>query len=185
MIPGSPRKGTHSVGVARQYCGQVGKQENCRVAVSVSVGHRAEASLPVAYQSVSSGSVGRTTGAAQKGWRAERDSFPDQAGHRARTDSFAAERERCRAASVLADAAYGNDTSFRVGSYRTGSLLYAVGIQSSTTRLASGHGAAAAPSRKERNGPSATAAAEGSKSISRLPCERTCLVPERRRLAKR
>jgi SRSO17 transposase len=26
-----PKKGTHSVGVARQYCDQLGKQENCRV----------------------------------------------------------------------------------------------------------------------------------------------------------
>jgi SRSO17 transposase len=36
---GFVKKGTHSVGVVRQYCGQVGKQENCRVAVSLS-GHR-------------------------------------------------------------------------------------------------------------------------------------------------
>jgi SRSO17 transposase len=34
---GSPKKGTHSVGVARQYCEQVGKQDNGRVAVSLSV----------------------------------------------------------------------------------------------------------------------------------------------------
>jgi hypothetical protein len=34
---GFPKKGIHSVGVARQYCGQVGKQDNYRVAVSLSV----------------------------------------------------------------------------------------------------------------------------------------------------
>ncbi len=34
---GIPKKGRLSVGVGRQYCGQVGKQENCQVAVSLSV----------------------------------------------------------------------------------------------------------------------------------------------------
>ena len=46
---GFPKKGKHSVGVARQYCGQLGKQDNCQCAVSVSVA-TSHASLPVAYR---------------------------------------------------------------------------------------------------------------------------------------
>ena len=46
---GIPKKGRHSVGVARQYCGQLGKQDNCQVAVSLSVA-TSVASLPVAWQ---------------------------------------------------------------------------------------------------------------------------------------
>src|SRR5712672_2157802 len=46
---GFPKKGRHSVGVGRQYCGQLGKQDNCQVAVSLSVANH-HASLPVAYR---------------------------------------------------------------------------------------------------------------------------------------
>ena len=46
---GLPKKGKHSVGVARQYCGQTGKQDNCRVAVSLSIA-TALGSLPVGYR---------------------------------------------------------------------------------------------------------------------------------------
>ena len=44
-----PKKGQHSVGVARQYCGELGKQDNCQVAVTLSIANH-DASLPVAYR---------------------------------------------------------------------------------------------------------------------------------------
>src|ERR1700684_4390524 len=46
---GIPKKGTHSVGVQHQYCGQLGKKANCQVAVSLSLANH-HGSLPVAFQ---------------------------------------------------------------------------------------------------------------------------------------
>ncbi len=46
---GFPKKGSHSVGVARQYCGQVGKQDNCQVAVSLSLSTWSS-SMPIAWR---------------------------------------------------------------------------------------------------------------------------------------
>src|SRR3954470_12324110 len=46
---GIPKKGRHSVGVARQYCGQLGKRDNCQVAVTLSLAND-RASLPVAWR---------------------------------------------------------------------------------------------------------------------------------------
>jgi len=46
---GFPKKGRHSVGVTRQYCGELGKQDNCQVAVTLSIANRS-ASLPIAYR---------------------------------------------------------------------------------------------------------------------------------------
>jgi SRSO17 transposase len=52
-----PKQGTYSVGVARQYCGQLGKQDNCQVAVSLSVAND-HASLPIAYRLVPARGLG-------------------------------------------------------------------------------------------------------------------------------
>jgi len=75
---GFPKKGNHSVGVTRQYCGQVGKQENCRVAVSLSVATWSS-SLPIACRLylpevwASAGArVYRVHGAALQRWIRER-----------------------------------------------------------------------------------------------------------------
>jgi SRSO17 transposase len=46
---GFPQQGKHSVGAARRYCGMLGKQDNCQVAVSVSLASTG-GSLPVAWQ---------------------------------------------------------------------------------------------------------------------------------------
>ena len=46
---GFAKKGVHSVGVARQYCGRLGKTDNCQIAVTLSIANHV-ASLPIAYR---------------------------------------------------------------------------------------------------------------------------------------
>lgn len=46
---GMKKKGNLSVGVARQYCGNLGKQENCQVSVSLSLANEAM-STPIAHR---------------------------------------------------------------------------------------------------------------------------------------
>jgi len=46
---GFPKKGVHSAGVARQYCGVLGKQDDCQVTVSVSLAYE-HSSPPLAWQ---------------------------------------------------------------------------------------------------------------------------------------
>ena len=92
---GFPKQGRHSVGVARQYCGQLGKQDNCQVAVSLSLANDS-ASLPVAYRLYlpKTGSTMRRAGTRRA---CPRNRVQDQAADRARSDPLGL-RGRCRAA---------------------------------------------------------------------------------------
>ncbi len=125
-----PKKGTHSVGVARQYCGQLGKQDNCQVAVSLSAAGD-HASLPIAYR------LYLPHEWADDPERRTRAGVPDdivfQTKPRIALDQIRAARAAgIEATLVLADAGYGNDTDFRDSITEIG-LSYAVGIQSTTT----------------------------------------------------
>lgn len=127
---GFPKKGKHSVGVARQYCGQLGKQDNCQVAVTVSLATEL-GSIPIAYQLY-----------LPKDWAsdAERRRKAGVPEHQAFATKPEIALEQLRAAIVakvppgvvLADAGYGDETAFRDGITEMG-LLYAVGIRPGTT----------------------------------------------------
>jgi SRSO17 transposase len=127
---GFPKKGTHSVGVARQYCGQVGKQDNCRVAVSLSVS-TATASLPIAFRLYLPEVWANDAGRRKQAGVPEQIRFqtkPQIALEQIRQ----AVQEEVPLAPVLADAGYGVDSQFRAGVTELG-LAYVVGVQSSTS----------------------------------------------------
>jgi SRSO17 transposase len=127
---GFPKKGTHSVGVARQYCGQVGKQDNCQVAVSLSVATH-HASLPVAWRLY-----------LPESWTSDRErrkatGIPEEIGFQTKPAIALAQIRRAveqgiPPAPVLADSAYGNETRFREGITEL-ELEYAVGVHENMT----------------------------------------------------
>ena len=127
---GFPKKGQHSVGVARQYCGQLGKQDNCQVAVSLSLATEIS-SLPVAYRLY----LPETW--AEDAERRDKSRVPEEVRFQTKPQ-IALDQIRQAVQTnvprgvVLADAAYGNDTHFRSGVTELG-LQYAVGVQSSMT----------------------------------------------------
>src|SRR5919106_3088813 len=127
---GFPKKGQHSVGVTRQYCGQVGKQENCRVAVSLSVATWSS-SLPVAWRLYLPKEWAEDTA------RREKAEVPEEIEFQTKPE-IALDQIRAAVVAqlargiVLADAAYGINTEFRDGLTQL-ELQYVVGVQSSLT----------------------------------------------------
>ena len=146
---GFPKKGRESVGVARQYCGQVGKQDNCRVAVSLSVTTE-KASMPVAYRLY-----------LPQSWiedrkRRKKTGVPDwiqfQTKPEIALDQIRRARERgIPQGVVLADAGYGTDTGFRAELTKL-QMAYVVGIQSTTTVWKPGEEPKPAPARISNTG---------------------------------
>jgi SRSO17 transposase len=132
---GVVKKGQHSVGVTRQYCGQVGKQGNCQVAVSLSVATE-QASLPIAWR------LYLPEIWAEDRNRREETGIPKEVAFQTKPQIALEQVQKAveqgiPVAPVLADAAYGNDSQFREGLRGMG-LEYVVGVQKSTTVWTSG-----------------------------------------------
>jgi SRSO17 transposase len=146
---GFPKQGKHSVGVARQYCGQVGKQDNCQAAVSLSVATWSS-SLPVAWRLYLPETWCQGDG------RRERAGVPKQIGFQTKPE-IALEQIRQAIAQqvptgvVLADAGYGHGMPFRDALTELG-LTYVVGIESTTGVWGPGQRPLPAPPRKPGRG---------------------------------
>jgi len=132
-----PKQGKHSVGVHHQYCGQLGKQANCQVAVSLSIANH-WASLPVAYR------LYLPKDWAEDGARRDKAGVPLDIGFKTKPE-IALEQIRwaCEAGLprgvALMDVAYGNDSRLRTGMTALG-VTYVAGVQPNTLVWPSGAG---------------------------------------------
>jgi SRSO17 transposase len=120
-----PKQGTHSVGVHHQYCGQLGKQANCQVAVTLSIANR-HGSLPIAYRLYLPQAWAEDAGRRNKAHVPEAIAFKTK-------PQIALEQIRAACAAgvargvVLMDASYGSNTALRT-SVSALALRYVAGI---------------------------------------------------------
>src|ERR671939_461537 len=147
---GLPKKGKLSVGVARQYCGQLGKRDNCQVAVTLSVANEA-ASLPVAYR------LYLPEAWANDPARRAMAGVPEEVGFRTKPAIALDQIGQALADGVppgvvVTDAGYGNDTDFRDGVTAAG-LAYVAGILGTTGLWPPGAGPLPAAPRSGRGRP--------------------------------
>jgi SRSO17 transposase len=127
---GFRKYGCHSVGVARQYCGHLGKTDNCQVAVSLSFA-TAEGSLPLAYR------LYLPREWAEDKARRKQAGVPPEIGFATKGEIAWAQIEAALATDiprgiVLMDAGYGVETQLRERLSAHG-LTYAAGVRSNTT----------------------------------------------------
>jgi SRSO17 transposase len=126
---GFPKQGSHSVGVARQYCGQLGKRDNCQVAVSLSIANH-HASLPVACR------LYLPQDWAQDGERRGKAGVPEDICFMTKQEIALEQLRRACEAGLprgvaLMDSAYGNDGKLRSGITAL-ELAYVAAIQAAT-----------------------------------------------------
>jgi len=134
---GFPKKGKHSVGVANQYCGCLGKNANSQNAVSISLANRA-ASVPVAFQlylpeSWANDDVRRT----EAGVPSILEFMTKWQIALTLVDNLLS--DDVPTAPFLGDAGYGNATEFRDGLTLRG-FLYVLGVGPTITVWPAGSG---------------------------------------------
>jgi SRSO17 transposase len=130
-----PKQGQHSVGVARQYCGQLGKRANCQTAVTLSIANH-HASLPVGYR------LYLPQEWAEDAPRRKEAGIPDDILFQTKPSIALGLLKQALADNVppgfvLTDGGYGVDTAFREAVTALG-LLYAMGVAPTTSVWAPG-----------------------------------------------
>lgn len=132
-----PKQGKHSVGVHHQYCGQLGKQANCQVAVSLSIANHA-ASLPVAYRLYLPRDWTKDRARRKKAGVPKEIRFKTKPEIALEQIRWACEAGLPRGVALM-DSAYGRDSRLRAGMTELG-VTYVVDIVPSILMWAPGHG---------------------------------------------
>jgi SRSO17 transposase len=152
-----PKQGRHSVGVSHQYCGQLGKQANCQVAVTLSIANH-HASLPVAYR------LYLPQAWAEDRARRRKAKVPAEISFKTKPE-IALEQIRwayqggLARGTVLLDAGYGHDSKLRTGITELG-LPYVAGILPRTLVWAPRTRPGRAPKKGRRDEPNAISVKE-------------------------
>jgi SRSO17 transposase len=138
-----PKHGKHSVGVHHQYCGQLGKQANCQVAVSLSVANHA-ASLPIAWRLYLPQDWTKDRARRKKAGVPKEVKFKTKPEIALEQIRWACEAGLPRGVGLM-DVAYGNDSRLRAGMTELG-VPYVASILPNTLMWRPGTG----PRRKDK-----------------------------------